>query len=326
MMLRFSFLLAAVLFSSGCGYIGEPLPPALHIPERVTNLSAFQQGTRIVAQFNLPSHTTENLDITKPIRIELRVGPAGTPFQTEALEAGAKLVDDVPTDHPAVKYLLPAAEWIGRDVVIGVKMFSKNGRTAGWSNLVTLTVVEPLAPPSDLQVKAVAEGVRITWNGASPHYRIYRRAGHAASASPIHEVDRREFTDPDVEYGTTYYYSVEAYRTVGDIHATSEPSAEVVITPEDKFPPPVPAGLAAVVSTGSIELVWEPSAAPDLAGYRIYRAVGAGPFEKLAETREAPSYSDAKIEPGKSYRYAVTAFDKAGNESAMSGPVMATVH
>ena len=243
-----------------------------------------------------------------------------------SLEAGAKLVDDVPTDHPAVKYLLPAAEWIGRDVVIGVKMFSKNGRTAGWSNLVTLTVVEPLAPPSDLQVKAVAEGVRVTWNGASPHYQIYRRAGHAASASPIHEVDRREFTDPDVEYGTTYYYSVEAYRTVGDIHATSEPSAEVVITPEDKFPPPVPAGLAAVVSTGSIELVWEPSAAPDLAGYRIYRAVGAGPFEKLAETREAPSYSDAKIESGKSYRYAVTAFDKAGNESAMSGPVMATVH
>src|SRR5678816_2251469 len=100
----------------------------------------------------------------------------------------------------------------------------------------------------------------------------------------------------------------------------------VEITPEDKFPPPVPTGLAAVVSTGSIELVWEPSAAPDLAGYRIYRAAGAGPFEKLAEAREAPSYSDAKIEPGKSYRYAVTAFDKAGNESPMSGPVTAIVH
>jgi fibronectin type 3 domain-containing protein len=326
MMLRFSLLLAAALCSSGCGYIGEPLPPALHIPERVTDLSASQQGARIVAQFTLPSHTTESLDITKPIRIELRVGPAGTPVQIEVWEAAAKLLEDVATEDPAVKYSLPAAEWIGRDVVIGVKIFSENGRTAGWSNLVTLSVVEPLAPPGDLQVKAVADGVRITWNGASLHYRIYRRAGQDASASPIHEIDLPEFTDPSAQYGTTYYYSVEAYRTGGDIHATSQRSAEVEITPEDKFPPPMPTGLAAVVSTGSIELVWEPSAAPDLAGYRIYRASDAGPFEKLAEAREAPSYSDAKIEPGKSYRYAVTALDKAGNESAMSGPVMATVH
>jgi fibronectin type 3 domain-containing protein len=240
-------------------------------------------------------------------------------------EAAAKLLEDVATEDPAVKYSLPAAEWIGRDVVIGVKIFSENGRTAGWSNLVTLSVVEPLAQPGDLQVKAVADGVRITWHGPSAHYRIYRRAGDA-SASPIHELDGTEFTDPGAQYGTTYYYSVEAYRTGGDIHATSQRSAEVEITPEDKFPPPVPTGVAAVVSTGSIELVWEPSAAPDLAGYRIYRAAGAGPLEKRAETREAPSYSDAKIEPGKSYRYAVTAFDKAGNESEMSGPVTATVH
>jgi hypothetical protein len=325
MMLRSFLLLAVALFSSGCGYIGEPLPPALHIPERVTDLSASQQGARIVAQFTLPSHTTESLDITKPIRIELRVGPAGTPVQIEVWEAAAKLLEDVATEDPAVKYSLPAAEWIGRDVVIGVKIFSENGRTAGWSNLVTLSVVEPLAQPGDLQVKAVADGVRITWHGPSAHYRIYRRAGDA-SASPIHELDGTEFTDPGAQYGTTYYYSVEAYRTGGDIHATSQRSAEVEITPEDKFPPPVPTGVAAVVSTGSIELVWEPSAAPDLAGYRIYRAAGAGPLEKLAETREAPSYTDAKIEPGKSYRYAVTAFDKAGNESEMSGPVTATVH
>lgn len=324
MMLRF-LLLPVALFSSGCGYIGEPLPPARHVPERVADLSASQQGARIVAQFTLPVHTTENLDITKPMRVELRVGPAATPLRTEAWEAAAKLFDDVPTDRPAVKYSLPAGEWTGRDVLIGVKIFGENGRTAGWSNLVTLSVVEPLASPTDLQVKAVAAGVSIIWNGVSPHYRIYRRVGSDASASPIQEIDRSEFTDAGAQYGTTYHYSVEAYQAGGDIHATSERTAEVEITPEDKFPPPVPAGLAAVVSTGSVELVWEPSAAPDLAGYRIYRAAGAGALEKLAETREAPSYSDAKIEPGKSYRYAVTAFDKAGNESATSAPVTAAV-
>ena len=323
---RFLLLSAAALFTCSCGYIGEPLPPARHVPQRVVDLSASQQGARIVAQFTLPSQTTENLEITKSMRAELRVGPASTPFQAETWEASAKLFDDVPTDRPAVKFALPAAEWAGRNVVIGVRIFSENGRTAGWSNLVTLSVVEPLAPPADVAAKAVAAGVRLTWTGTAPGYRIYRRTGADADPSPIQEVDRTEFTDAGIEYRTTYRYAVEAYQTGGDIHATSERSPEVEITPEDKFPPPVPAGLAAVVSTGSIELVWEPSVAPDLAGYRIYRAVGAGSFEKLAETRETPSYSDGKIEPAKTYRYAVTAFDTVGNESVMSGAVAATVH
>ncbi len=87
----------------------------------------------------------------------------------------------------------------------------------------------------------------------------------------------------------------------------------------------MPAGLAAVASTHSVELMWDRSTAPDLAGYRIYRALGGGALQKLGETREAPSYSDRNVEPGKSYRYAVTAFDQLGNESAMSAPVNVTV-
>jgi hypothetical protein len=122
-------------------------------------LSASQQGARIVAQFTLPSHTTESLDITK-------TGPDRTcgwarryPSQTEVWEAAAKLLEDVNRSSGG-EVLAPAREWIGRDVVIGVKIFSENGRTAGWSNLVTLSVVEPLAQPGDLQVKAVADGVQ----------------------------------------------------------------------------------------------------------------------------------------------------------------------
>jgi hypothetical protein len=109
MTLRLLLLLAALL-SSGCAYIGEPLPPARHVPQRVADLSVSQQGARIVVQFTLPVHTTENLDITKPMRAELRVGPAATPLQTEAWEAAAKAFEDIPTDRAVVKYSLPAAE------------------------------------------------------------------------------------------------------------------------------------------------------------------------------------------------------------------------
>ena len=109
-------------------------------------------------------------------------------------------------------------------------------------------------------------------------------------------------------------------------HAVSQASAEVSITPADRFPPPAPINLAGVASTGSIELLWDRSTAPDLAGYRIYRAQGAGAFAKVGETRESPSYGDRTIEAGKLYRYAVTAFDNAGNESSMSATVDVAAH
>ena len=39
------------------------------------------------------------------------------------------------------------------------------------------------------------------------------------------------------------------------------------------------------------------------------------------ETAEAPSYSDKQVESGKQYRYAVSAFDKTGNESKRSDEI-----
>ena len=131
-------MLLAALFWSSCGYVGEPLPPALHIPQRVADLSASERGSQIFVQFTLPTHTTESLEINKPVRIELRVGSAGRPFDLEAWEANAKTFADIPADQGTIKYHLPAAEWFGKDVGIGARIFGANRRTAGWSNLFTL--------------------------------------------------------------------------------------------------------------------------------------------------------------------------------------------
>lgn len=317
-------LLPAVLAWSGCASVGDPLPPVLHIPQHVTDLSAVERGANILIQFTLPSRTTENLIMRAPVTIELRIGPAPSPFDRGTWEAGAREFTDLPADSATVKYGAPCAEWVGKDVVIGVKVLSEKGRTAGWSNLVTLTVAPPLDRLNGLQARNVTEGVKLAWQGSAPHYRIYRRAGGETGAAPVGETADMEYTDTKTEYGKTYHFSVEGFRSDGNVRATSERTPEVEITPKDEFAPPVPAGLAAVASTGSIELAWERSIAPDLAGYRIYRADGAGAFEKLAETREGPSYSDHKIESGKMYRYAVTAFDQLGNESDKSAAVSVT--
>ncbi len=318
-------VLTVALISVGCASITSPLPPALLVPQHVTGLSAVEQGSRIVVQFTLPTLTMEHLTIQKPVSVEVRVGVVTVPFQLQAWEAGAKPYTDIPTGKAVVKYALPAAEWIGKDVLIGVEVFGSNGRTAGWAALFPLSVAPPLATPQDFEKpQDVAEGVRLTWRGSAPHYRVYRRLADAKEAAVSGETDQLVYTDTTSEYGKTYYYSVEGFLTRGDIRQVSERTPERDVTPRDTWPPPVPTALAAVVSAGSVSLVWDRSTAPDLAGYRIYRAEGDGSFTRLAETREGPSYSDHTVNSGKAYRYAVSAFDQLNNESEKSVPVPVT--
>ena len=111
----------------------------------------------------------------------------------------------------------------------------------------------------------------------------------------------------------------------GNKEAESDPSEEGGGTPEDTFPPAAPSGLRAAAAPNSVELSWERQEEPDLAGYRIYRALAGGAFERLAEVSQVPSYSDHAVEHGKTYRYAITAFDQSGNESARSAAMEAAL-
>ena len=101
-------------------------------------------------------------------------------------------------------------------------------------------------------------------------------------------------------------------------------SEPVEITPVDSFAPGVPEGLSAVPTPQSIELAWTRNTETDFRGYNIYRSVDNGPFQKIASLIEAPTFSDSMIEPGKRYRYTVSAVDLNNNESAQTAPVEAT--
>jgi fibronectin type 3 domain-containing protein len=107
--------------------------------------------------------------------------------------------------------------------------------------------------------------------------------------------------------------------------AESDLSDEASIVPRDIFPPAAPKGLQGSTAPNSIELNWERNTEEDLNGYRVYRGEGNGALEKIADVTAVPSYSDRKVEHGKSYRYAITAVDQAGNESPRSAPVEVTM-
>lgn len=311
----------AVLFlalASSCGYVGEPLPPALNIAAPIRDLRAVEYGDNIIVNFTIPSLTTDGLALKRIGAVDLRAGPGGNPFDANRWAAEAKRIP-VAADSPgAVEARIPAAEFLGREIVVGVRLVNPKGRPSEWSNLVVIAVAPPLARPAGLKAEATAGGVKLSWQGAAPGYRVYRSVG---SEKPvlIGNSDRPEYLDATAEYGKTYSYIVQGVRGASE----SEISAPYEITPVDRFAPAIPTGLTAVTGISSIELVWERNTEPDLRGYRVYRALDDGPLRPLSDIVDTPSYSDRQIEAGKHYRYAVTSIDQAGNESGKSAVVEA---
>ena len=320
---RFLAALLAALLLTSCGYIGDPLPPLANVPLRVVDLAAIQRGGRIIAHFTIPLRTTEGFPIPRPLTLDLRIGTGGGQFEENEWVSRARHIPSPIIAGPLATYEIPTAEWTGKEVVLGVRITAANGKQSGWSNWAILPVIAPPAIPQSVTATPTAQGVQVAWRAPGAAFRVLRK-GDTAGYTTLAEVPGSEWIDTATEYGKRYTYVVQTIAKLdGNKQAESDLSDEAVVVPDDKFAPAVPAGVRADALTASIELNWDRNTEPDLAGYRIYRGVGDGPLEKLAETSQVPAYSDRAVEHGKTYRYAVSAVDRAGNESTRSTTVSA---
>jgi len=327
-MLRFlPGLACALLLTTGCGYVGDPRPPLANVPGHITDLAAIQRGGAIIVQFKAPAETTELVDIKTPLEVDLRIGTRGSvPFSTEDWAGRAKAIPGKSVKPGPVRLEIPTAEWAGKEVTIGVRVIGANGKASNWSNFASFPVVPPVPTPANLRIQSTANGLRLTWEGPPGKYRILRKAADEKDFNRVADAEQPDWTDTTSEFGKHYTYLVQRVVDLGDQKtAESDLSQEVDLTPKDEFAPATPAGLRASVAANSIELSWERDTEPDLAGYRIYRGVDGGAMERLAEVSQVPSYSDRAVERGKTYQYAVSAFDQAGNESPRSPAVQSAL-
>ncbi len=94
-----------------------------------------------------------------------------------------------------------------------------------------------------------------------------------------------------------------------------------VVDDQAPFPPD---GVFSVTGDGVVHLYWNRSPEPDLAGYAVYRgSVPEGPYFHLDDvSADATSYDDTSVANGETVYYAVTAFDRAGNESDLSAELV----
>lgn len=306
--------IAAALLSA-CGYVGPPMPPTLDIPARVTNFRAWEAGDNIEIEFVLPAKTTEDLPLTGVRSVELRIEE----YSLENKVVDTKLVPLRDVKPGPVTGQVPARDWIGKTLLLAVRATGPKGKASLWSNPSSLTVIQPLIPPSTPKAQNVVRGVELNWTGTGPRYRIFRAEGDGQPQT-LADSKGPPYVDESTIFGTRYRYLVQAVAADNQWSLVSE-AAE--ITPSDTFPPAVPEDVSAVPTPQSIELAWTRNTEADFRGYNIFRSVENGPFQNIAPLVEAPTYSDSKVEAGKKYRYEISAVDLTGNESARTAPVEA---
>jgi hypothetical protein len=297
-------------FTAGCGYIASPLPPFANVPSPVSNLDAVERGDKIIAQFTVPSLTTEGQPIKPPVTLDLRIGERR--FTPAAVSGGI------------ARYEIPAAEWMGTDAGITARAVGSNGKASVWCAPFMVHVVAPPEVPRNLTAESTAKGVRLAWQAQGAHFHVLRMAGTDTAYTVVAaDVAQHEWVDATAEFGKQYTYLVQTFVPLpGGREAQSDLPEGRGIVPEAP-PPGVPTGLRAASGAASIELSWDPPEGAEPAGYRVYRASGGGPFVKIGEAGAAPAYSDGAVEAGMAYRYAVSAIDASGREGPRSAPVEA---
>jgi hypothetical protein len=310
---------------AGCGSPGDPMPPALNRPMRTADLAIVERGANIHAVFTLPLITTENLPIQTPPEIEVRVGAIGDRFVQADWEQTSDVVppEAIKVENGRAEAVIPVAKYVGRTVVVGVRLHGPKGRHNGWA-VDVVNVLPELPTPGAVAAREVPGGVELNWNVAksAAGFRIFRRDANAKEKewALIGTSDKTSFVDAGAEYGKAYDYYVQTTEKSGEKYAESESSSIVSIQPTDKFAPDKPAGLTAVPATKSIELVWDSNKEADLAFYRVYRD-----NVMLADKVPAASFSDRDVVGGAKHSYEVTAVDTANNESPRSGAVEAVL-
>jgi len=124
------------------------------------------------------------------------------------------------------------------------------------------------------------------------------------------------FTDSTAATGVPHSYTVTAMDAAMN---ESAPSAPSTAASADDLAPAVPTGLVAEAEPrgGAVTVSWD--AVPDAIGYKLYR--DGTEIADVATT----GYVDSGLTNGTTYTYAVAAYDVAGNLSAKSDAVTATV-
>ncbi len=222
---------------------------------------------------------------------------------------------------------------------------STRGRKGPLSRRIDVPLMPPPSPPSAPMIAYDGRAVTVTWTPVEPGASVQAaETGDVLPSTPIGvtiptiaynvydvtipdaavkltktPVAATRFSDARIVWGENRCYVLRTVETVGASTIESDATPPRCDTLTDTFPPAAPKAVTAIPSDGAINLIWEPNAENDLAGYIVMR--GAAADETLEPITLSPiletSLKDT-VPAGVPYAYVVKAVDKAGNASPPS--------
>ncbi|MGA3372781.1 MAG: hypothetical protein ABSC48_13575 [Terracidiphilus sp.] len=355
--------LASTLLLAGCGTPGAPLPPSLNLPDPVTDLAATRAGNQVTLTWTMPKKNTDKLLLKSNIAVQVcRKSASGAcdPAEDElsfAPGADGAFTETLPAALAAgaprpLSYFVELRNRNGRSagpsnaalVVAG----AAPAPVAGLAAEVQKDGVV-LRWTASAQEKSSPTAIRLhrkllTPPAAKPQQELLAPQPEPAEQdllveSCAEDADRGmcRALDKNIRFGQTYEYRAQRVARVTvdgkPLELAGELSAPVRVEALDIFPPEPPTGLAAVAATGDgsaqtvIDLSWQPVTDANLAGYIVYRREGQAAWQRISPAAPLvpPAFRDTAVQPGHTYRYAVSAIGQNGHESARSTETDETV-
>jgi len=324
-----------------------PYSPDKVLPAAVRDFQLTQDGNALVLSWRLPRENLLGQPLTQVQGCQVyRAATRGT--APEALASSDYvLYADIDLAYPKRGEVQgEALRFRDRDLVpdhryyYRVAAYDQDGYPGGWSR--TLSQAWGWLPRAPGGLKAVPgdKVVALSWSpvttleDGSPArdlvgYLIYRLSGQGVWLRVTPEpVPRNNFQDVAVLNDVEYTYKILAVRRVGEDLLASQDSPTQTAMPEKRTPPPPVLHVLAVATSQGVELRWELSPAPDVAGYWIYRReTGVEKYQRLnPELLKKPYFVDSQVKRGQAYHYYVTAVDDSPrhNESIPSEVVSIT--
>ena len=189
---------------------------------------------------------------------------------------------------------------------------------------VTATVL-----PATVVLKKAADngkkGINVTWEKVSgaTGYRIYRKTsgGSWKGLTNVTSDTTTSYTDNSVTAGTTYIYTVRAYKTVNgsDVYGGFDNTGvSAAVKAESQSLGTVVLDKTADSGKGSIIVSWK--AVEGAEGYRIYKKFTGSSWQKVTDVAsDKLSYDDGSGVTGKTYTYTVRAFKHVDGKEVLGG-------